>query len=84
MRTRYSPTSVNIFMAEFKGKYIHPFIKQISILYLRFIDNIMIMIWTKSEKDLKNVMKELKIKRPSMKSNYFLGTLVCIDQHEKL
>ena len=68
MRTRYSPTSVNIFMAEFKGKYIHPFIKQISILYLRFIDNIF-MIWSKSEKDLQNFIKYLKTKHPSMKSN---------------
>ena len=75
MRTRYPPTSVNFCK--------HPFIKQISILYLRFIDNIF-MIWSKSEKDLQNFMKDLKTKHPSMKSNYFLGTLVCIDQHEKL
>ena len=68
MRTRYPPTSVNIFMAEFKRKYIHPFIKQISILYLRFIDNIF-MIRSKSEKDLQNFMKDLKTKHPSMKSN---------------
>ena len=68
MRTRYPPTSVNIFMAELKGKYIHPFIKQTSILYLRFIDNIF-MIWSKSEKDLQNFMKDLKTKHPSMKSN---------------
>ena len=39
-----TPAYTNIFMAE---KYIYPLIKDKSILFLRYIDNI-VMVWTKS------------------------------------
>ena len=81
----------NIFIAEFEEKYIYPLIKDKSILFLRYIgDNF--MVWTKSEKQLKDFMSELNQKHLSIKFDYkfdckqieFLHTLVYIDQKNKL
>ena len=69
MGTRCAPTYANIFMAEFEEKYICSFIKQISVLDLIFNDDIF-MIWTKSEDELKNVMKDLNTKHPSTKFDF--------------
>ena len=51
-----APAYANILMAEFEQKYIYPLIKDKSILFLRFIDD---MVCTKSEKQLKDFMSEL-------------------------
>ena len=45
-------------MAEFEQKYVHALIKDKLILFLRYIDDIF-MVWTKSEKQLKNFLSEL-------------------------
>ena len=47
-----APAYAKIFMAEFQQKYIYPLIKDKSILFLRYIDDIF-MVCTKSEKQLK-------------------------------
>ena len=60
MCTIYAPAYANIFMAEFKQKYIYPLTKDKSILFLRYIDDIF-MAWTKSEKYF---MSELNQKIP--------------------
>ena len=86
-----APAYANIFMAEFEQKYIYPLTKDKSILFLRYIDDIF-MIWTKSEKQLKDFMSELNQKHPSIKFDYkfdckqieFLDTLVYIDEQNKL
>ena len=91
MGTICAPAYANIFMAEFEQKYIYPLIKDKSILFLRYIDDIF-MVWTKSEKQLKNFMSELNRKHPSIKFDFkfdskqidFLDTLVYIDQQNKL
>ena len=91
MGTRCAPTYANIFETKFEEKYIVPFIKQISMLYLRIIDDIF-MIWTKSKNELGNFMKDLNIKHSSIKFDCkyfkdkieFLDALVYIDQHQKL
>ena len=57
MGTICAPAYANIFMAEFEQKYIYK-----SILLLRYIDDIF-MVWTKSEKQLKNFMSELNQKQ---------------------
>ena len=83
MGTRWAPTYANMFMVEFEEKYIYPFKKQISMLYLRFIDGIF-TIGTKSENELKIFMKDLNTKHPFIKFNFkyskdkiiFLSTLV--------
>ena len=66
-------------------------IKGKSILFSRYIDDIF-MVWTKSEKRLKDFMSELNQKHPSIKFDckvdykqiQFLDTLVYIDQQNKL
>ena len=78
-------------MAEFEQKYVYPLIKDKSILFLCYIDDIF-MIWTKSEKQLQDFMSELNQKHPSIKFDYkfdckqieFLDTLVYIDQQNNL
>ena len=74
-------------MAEFKQKYIYLLIEGKSIIFLHYIGDAF-MIWSKSEKLLKDFMSELNQKHPSIKSDYnsackqieFLDTLVYIDQ----
>ena len=91
MGTRCAPTYGNIFKKEFEEKYIHHFIKNTPILYLRFIDDIL-KIWTKSENENNIFMKDLNTKHPFMKTDFkylkdkieFLGTLVYIEQHQNL
>ena len=86
MGTKCAPAYANI-----EEKHIYLFIKQISMLYLIFIDD-MFMIWTKSENERKIFMKDLNTKHPSIKFDFkysknkieFLDTLVYIDQHQKL
>ena len=91
MGTICAPAYANIFMAEFEQNYVHPLIKDKSVLFLRYIDDIF-MVWTKSEKQLKDFMSELNQKHPSIKFDYkfdckkigFLETLVHIYQQNKL
>ena len=90
MGTICAPSYANIFMAKLEQKYIFPLTKDKSILFLRYID--IFMVWTKSEKQLKDFMSELNQKHPSINFDYkfdckqieFLGTLVYIDQQNKL
>ena len=63
MGTIGTPAYANIFMAEFEQKYIYLLIKDKSILFLRYIDDIF-MVLTKSEKQLKDFMSELNQKHP--------------------
>ena len=87
MGTICAPAYANILMAEFEQKYVCPLIKDKSILFLHYIDDIF-MVWTKSENQLKDFMSELNQKHPSIKFDYkfdrkrteFLDTLVYIDQ----
>ena len=78
-------------MTKFEEKYISSFIKQISMFYLRFIDDVFI-IRTKSENEFKNFMKDLNIKHSLIKFEFkysidkieSLDTLIYIDQRQKL
>ena len=86
MGTICAPAYANIFMAEFEQTYVHPLIKDKSINFLLYIDDIFI-VWKKSEKQFKDFMSELNQKHPSVKLDYksdckqieFLDTLVYID-----
>ena len=66
MGTICAPTYANIFMAEFQQKHVYSLIKDKTILFLCYIDDIF-MVWTKSEKQLKKFMSELNQKHPSTK-----------------
>ena len=69
MGTICAPAYANIFMAEFEQKYVNPLIKDKSILFLCYLDDIF-MVWTKSEKQLKDFMSQLNQKHPSIKLDY--------------
>ena len=83
MGTICAPTYANIFMAYFKEKFIHPLIRNATTLYLRYIDDI-ILIWTKSENELPTFFEKLNQQHPSIKSEMkyskdkieFLDTLI--------
>ena len=91
MVTICAPAYANIFMAEFEQKYIYPLIKDKSVLFLRYIDDIF-MVRSKSEKQLKDFMSKLNQKHTYIKFEYkfdckqivFLDTSVYIDQQIKL
>ena len=83
MGTICAPTYANIFMAYFEEKFIHPLIRNAPTLYLRYIDDI-ILIWTKSENELLTFFEKLTQQHPSMKFEMkyskhkieFLNTLI--------
>ena len=52
MGTICAPALANAFMTKFEQKYIYLLTKDKSILFLCYID--MFMVWTKSEKQLKD------------------------------
>ena len=91
MGTICAPAYANIFMAEIEQKYIYPLIKDKSIIFLRYKCDTF-MVWTKSEKQVKDFMSELNQKHLSIKFDYkfdckkteFLDTLVYIDKQNKL
>ena len=85
------PRTLLIVMAEFEQKYIYLLIKDKSIIFLRYTDDIF-MVWNKSGKHLQGFMNKLNQKHPSVKLDYksdckqieFLDTLIYEDQQNKL
>ena len=69
MGTICAPSYANIFMDYFERKFIYPFIKTFSLIYLRFIDDIF-FIWTGSKTDPEKFLNELNTKHPSIKFQY--------------
>ena len=69
MGTICAPSYANILMDHFKRKFILPFIKTFSLIYLRFIDDIF-FIWIGSKIDLETFLNELNAKHPSTKFKY--------------
>ena len=69
MGTICAPAYVGIFVVEFEQKHIYPLIKDKLILFLHSIHDIF-MIWTKSEKRLKDFINKLNQKYPSIKFDY--------------
>ena len=59
MGTVCAPAYANIFMAQFEKQHIHPYIKNKSILYLRYIDDIF-MIWTGTKQELLMFLEKVK------------------------
>ena len=78
-------------MSEFEEKYTYPLIKNKSIIYLRYIDEIF-MVCIKSKSELGKFMNEINQKHQSMKFGFkfskenieFLDTLVDIDSNNRL
>ena len=91
MGTICAPAYANIFMANFELKYIYPYIKDKTKMFLRFIDDLF-MIWTGSEQELLDFMSDLNKKHPSIKFEFkysqtkieFLDVLVYKDHNNML
>ena len=91
MGTICAPSYVNIFISEFEEKHIYLLIKNKSVIYLRYIDDIF-MVWIKSESELRHFMNEINQKHQSIKFDFkfskesieFLDTLVYIDSKNRL
>ena len=91
MGTVCAPSYANIFMSEFEEKHIYPLMKNKSVIYLCYIDDIF-MVLIKSESELKHFMNEINQKHQSIKSDFkfskesieFLDTLVYIDSKNSL
>ena len=85
MGTICAPAYVNIFMAQFEKQHIYPYIKNKSILYLRYIDDIF-MIWTGTKQELLIFLENLNRKHKTIKFEHnishsrtsFLDTLIYI------
>ena len=69
MGTICALTYANTFMAEFESKYIYPFISNISMLYLRYIDDIF-MIWKIIHDQLKTFLRQLNKQYPTLEFTY--------------
>ena len=91
MGTICAPSYATIFISEFEEKYIYPLIKNKSVIYLHYIDDIF-MVWIKSESELRKFMNEINQKHQSIKFDFkfskenieFLDTLVYIDSNSRL
>ena len=77
------------FMDHFENKFIYPFIKRASLVYLRFIDDIF-FIWTGNKKDLMKFLNELNSKDESFKFEHrisktnltLLDNAICIKNNK--
>ena len=72
MGTICAPSYANIFMANFEAKHIYPYIKEKSLLYLRYIryiDDIFI-IWKVTKAELMTFIKELNKKHKTIKFDF--------------
>ena len=69
MGTICSPSYTNIFTDHFERKYISPFLQELSLIYLRFVDN-KFFVWTNSKEQLVQNLDELNTKHNSIKLEY--------------
>ena len=58
MGTICAPSNANIVIANFEAKHIYPYIKEMSLLYIRYIDDIF-MTWRGAKSELTTFIKEL-------------------------
>ena len=86
-----APSYAKIFMANFEAKHICPYIKEMSLLYLRYIDDIF-MIWKGTKVELIIFIKELNEKHKTIKFDFqfsprkiaFLDTMLYKDENNNI
>jgi len=66
MGTKCAPNYTNIFMRRFEEKFIYPKINGLSILYLKYIDDIF-LVWTSSKESLQSFLQSINQQHPSIK-----------------
>ena len=72
MGTVCTASCANIFLTQFekkKNKHIHPYIKDMALLYLRYIDDIFI-IWNGTKEQLITFVNKLNKKHKTIKFEY--------------
>ena len=77
MGTICASSNANIFMANFEAEHIYPYIKEKSLLYLRYIDDIF-MIWKGTKVELITFIKELNDKHKTIKFDFQIDQEKCI------
>ena len=91
MDTICAPSYANIFMANLEAKHIYPYIKEMSLLYLRYIDDIFIILkGTKAE--LMTFIKDLIEKHKTIKFDFevsprkiaFLDAMLYADENNNI
>ena len=90
MGTVWAPSYANVFIYHSQRKFIYPFIKTFSLIYLRFTDDTF-FIWTGSKINLESFVNKLNLKHPSIKFEYkiskerisFLDTEIYIKKKKK-
>ena len=91
MGTICAPAYANIFMVDFELKCIYPYIRDKTKMFLKFIDDLL-MIWTGSEQKLLDFVSALNKKHPLIKfelkysqiKTEFLNVLIYKDQNNML
>ena len=73
MGTKCAPTYANILMEHFEEKFIDPKINGLSMLYLRYIDDIF-LVWTGSKKSLESFLQNVNQQHPSIKFEAQMST----------
>ena len=89
--SRCAPSYVSIVMANFEAKHIYQYIKEVSLLYLRYIDDIF-MIWKGTKSELMTFIKELNKKHKTIKFEFqipprkiaFLDTMLYKDKDNSI
>ena len=69
MGTVCAPSCANIVMVNFEAKHIYPYIKENSLLYLTYADDIF-MIWKGAKAELITFIKELNEKHKTIKFDF--------------
>ena len=91
MGTICAPSYANIFMANFEAKHIYSYIKEMSLLYFRYIDDTF-MIWKGTKVELITFIKELNEKHKTIKFDFqfsprktaFLDTMLYKDENNNI
>ena len=86
-----APAYAYIFKADFELKYIYPYIRDKTKMFLKFIDDLF-MIWTGSEQKLLDFVSDLNKKHALIKFEFkysqikieFLNVLIYKDQNNML
>ena len=91
MGTKCAPTYATPFMGQFEETYILPRIRELILLYVRFIDDIF-FLWNDTEEKLKQFFNEINSIHPTIKFDFnysrnsinFLDTTVIITDEKKI